>query len=301
MKRLMILVLALALLVLPAPLHSQTGGRAGLVIQFGDGRVVTQCVSFEGESISGLELLQRSGLELIAQVSGIGAAVCKIGDQGCNYPAEPCFCQSSGQTSRYWSYWRLRNGAWQYSMQGASASRVRNGDVDGWAWGNPQAGTQPPLIPFEQICPAAAAPSAPPPPSPTPTAAPPSATPRPVLPTAAPSATPRPVLPTTAPSATSAPLALAPTTTQPPATATATATPAPSATGTPTAGATPAPSATGTPTAGASPPSRRPPTVTPTPAAAQPVTTTPPRSYLVFGALLAAVLGAIAVALRRRR
>ncbi len=323
MKRLLILLPLLALL-LPAPLQGQGGGRAGLVVQFGDGRVVTQCVSFAGESISGLELLQRSGLEIIAQVSGVGAAVCKIGDEGCNYPAEACFCKfGAGQQGEYWAYWRQRDGAWQYSLQGAHATRLRDGDVDGWAWGrgNVQSGAQPPLIPFGQICPALeAAPPAPTPqPTVPPTAPPPAATqPPPPAPTARPTEPAPTTVPPTpvespappAPTATPEPTATLSQPTATPRRSTATALP-------PTVTQTPAPvTATHTPVIATVTHTPERATVTYTPAIPPSTATTDAQhdgtlvrdsqtgtsavSYLIFGVMLAGVLAAIAVALRRR-
>lgn len=187
MIRRLLLVLALAVLLVPLPTRSQaSGGRAGLIVQFGDGTVRTSCVAFEGESISSFELLQRSGLDVIAQTSGNNAAVCKIGGDGCDFPAEPCFCKfGSGQQGLYWAFWRLEPSGWQYSSQGAGLRRIGDGEVDGWAWGNGsvQSGAQPPAIPFEQICPTAPQPAAAPAsaipssrPQPGPTAITPSAT-----------------------------------------------------------------------------------------------------------------------------
>jgi len=48
----------------------------------------------------------------------------------------------------------LNDAAWSYSQLGAGAARVRNGDVNGWAWGTGESGSglQPPVRTFEQIC-----------------------------------------------------------------------------------------------------------------------------------------------------
>src|SRR5712691_2296606 len=65
--------------------------RAGLVVQYNDGRVVTRCVTFTEPEISGYDLLRRASLPLIADTSG-GGSICKIGNTGCNFPAQQCFC-----------------------------------------------------------------------------------------------------------------------------------------------------------------------------------------------------------------
>jgi len=167
--------LLLALLLFPAWAGADGPSRVGLVVRFGDGSVFTKCVEFEEDQISGLEVLLRSGLRVIYQQSGLGAAVCKIEDDGCDYPSEPCFCKCpGGPNCVYWSYWHLKEGKWQYSPVGAGGYFVRDGDVEGWAWGPGTAGSglEPPVIDFNSICAPPPTPTSTPTPSPTPTAAP---------------------------------------------------------------------------------------------------------------------------------
>jgi hypothetical protein len=153
MKRLFLCVIIL--LVLPVTTRGQTTNRAGLVLLGSDGVVQTYCVAFTEDTISGVELLQRAKLPLITQPSGNNAAVCKIGNDGCDFPAEDCFCRfGGGQRGEYWAFWQLRGAAWEYAQLGAGAARVENGDVNGWAWGAGESGSglQPPVRTFEQIC-----------------------------------------------------------------------------------------------------------------------------------------------------
>ncbi len=134
----------------PAP------NRAGVVIRRGDGSVQTACVSFDEPTINGLQLLERSGLDLNVETSGGGATVCSIAGEGCHFPQEACFCQcKGGGPCRYWAYWRLNGGAWQFSNLGATSSKVQPGSVDGWAWGNGNVaeGARPPDTSFESVCP----------------------------------------------------------------------------------------------------------------------------------------------------
>ena len=57
------MVMSLLLGLLPtATLQAQTPNQAGLVVVHGDGTTTSRCVNFESESISGYELLERSGL-----------------------------------------------------------------------------------------------------------------------------------------------------------------------------------------------------------------------------------------------
>src|SRR5204863_3482018 len=80
---------------------------------------------------------------------GMGGEICKIGPDGCDFPAQPCACQSYGQGGVYWSYHHLKDGKWQSSSMGASSYKVHDGDVDGWAW---SAGKPPAFYNFEQLC-----------------------------------------------------------------------------------------------------------------------------------------------------
>jgi chemotaxis protein CheC len=49
----------------------------------------------------------------------MGATICRIDGEGCNFPTESCFCQCQGSPCIYWSYWRLTEGEWRYSNIGA--------------------------------------------------------------------------------------------------------------------------------------------------------------------------------------
>jgi hypothetical protein len=109
--------------------------QAGLVVAFGDGRTLTFCIEFDEDSITGLELLQRSGLQLVtSNSSGLGAAVCSIEGEGCQDPGD-CFCKCKGGSCEYWAYYLYEDSAWKFSPVGAGNRSIRNGDIDGWAWG----------------------------------------------------------------------------------------------------------------------------------------------------------------------
>ncbi len=274
---------------------------AGLVVDFSDGTVITRCVGFDEATISGYELLLRSGLTLEVAVSGPGAAVCSIEGTGC--PASDCFCHFPPD---YWSYWHLEAGSWHYSDVGASGYAVEDGAVDGWIWGD--ASAPPQVIPFEAICapPPTPTPTATSTPTSTPTPLPPTATPTPLPPTPTPTATSRP--PTAAPTATPTPIPLTatptpllPTSTPTPIPPTATATPPPpTATSTPLPTSTPTTTATSTatstpmasPTATLRPSPTCTPTVPPRPSSSNPMADDDLRTALFFfgGALTLALL-----------
>lgn len=146
--RLLIAILSVLLaLGVGAQVRAQSPNQVGLVVQFGDGAILTRCVAFNEPEISGYDVLMRSGLNVVANTTGLGVTVCKIQEQGC--PAENCFCACQGATCTYWSYWHLDGDSWRYAYQGAISHVVRHGDVEGWRWGNE---ASPPDVSFEQIC-----------------------------------------------------------------------------------------------------------------------------------------------------
>ena len=131
------------------------GNKAGVVVDFGDGVVVTACVDLgtDGQA-TGEELLQAASFDVLIEYSSQGGAVCKINAQGCNYPDQQCWCQCMSSPCVYWAYHHLAGNQWQYATQGASTYIVHSGEVDGWAWGagTVAQGAQPPLYTFDQIC-----------------------------------------------------------------------------------------------------------------------------------------------------
>jgi hypothetical protein len=172
------LVVGLLALMLTAPgpapqVQAQGTQLVGLVVKFDNGSVFTGCIDYTGSGMTGEEVLDQSGLSLVKDFSygyALGAAICKIEDDGCNYPDQHCFCQcTGGGDCEYWAYFHLdeQKGEWIYSGMGASWHTVQPGDVEGWAWGagsSEDSEVEPPLITFEELCV---------PPTPTPTPSPP--------------------------------------------------------------------------------------------------------------------------------
>jgi hypothetical protein len=151
---------------------AQDTQHVGLVVKFDDGSVFTDCIDYTGSGMTGEDVLDASGLPVVKEIhAGLGAAICKIENDGCDHPPDNCFCQCPDDEGKckYWAYFHLdeQKGEWTYSGMGASGHTVQAGDVEGWAWGagtpeQPQA--EPPLITFEELCV---------PPTPTPTPSPP--------------------------------------------------------------------------------------------------------------------------------
>jgi hypothetical protein len=131
-----ICLLAMLLLRLPFA-ASEDLNVAGLVVDYGDGRMSYAWVPFAEDEISGMELLQRSGLDIVTVgFGGLGEGVCQIETTGC--PVSVCrqrLCQTSDPQSPFWQYvQQTEPGVWTPYALGANGSTVRNGDIEGWSW-----------------------------------------------------------------------------------------------------------------------------------------------------------------------
>lgn len=149
------LLLALAgLLCLLGPfstVRADQSNRAGLIVVFPEGEPFAACVEFPEAELAGAEVLRRSGLRIVAAYNpGLGEAICKIEDLGCDFPGDDCFCECQGTPCNFWAYWYWQDGDWVYSGRGASNRTLRDGDMDAWVWGDGE--TQPPLLDFAALC-----------------------------------------------------------------------------------------------------------------------------------------------------
>lgn len=146
------IIAALASLVLGAcggSANPASPQRAGLVILHGDGTLRQACVEFSEPSISGYELLARSGIAVVVDPrNAMGVLVCSIDGEGCSFPQEDCLCACRGTGAcTYWAYFvRGADGSWSYSPVGASMRQVSDGDVDAWVWLT-HAGAEVPEVP----------------------------------------------------------------------------------------------------------------------------------------------------------
>lgn len=153
MKQKTVLFWFLLWLMVPTSLMAQTDNQAGIVVIHEDGFIQTACVTFSEASITGSELLNRSGLSVERDVSGLGEMVCRIEETGC--PGTDCLCQcQGGDACVYWSYWHLTGEGWEYSAAGAGLYEITAGAVDGWVWGAGNSGSapEPPPITLTEIC-----------------------------------------------------------------------------------------------------------------------------------------------------
>ncbi|GAC1653620.1 MAG: hypothetical protein NVS9B1_03230 [Candidatus Dormibacteraceae bacterium] len=167
------------LLVTPgSPVHPTCSRAAGthhvaVVVEHGTGAVLTACVAFSADQLSGDQVMQMSGIEYTTSGYGtLGNAVCQVDHEPATYPVG---CWTS--TSRYWGMFVSRaGGPWSVSSRGVSGQIFADGDALGWHY-IPQsgAGGGPPPAPAG-VCRSEAASPSPPNPSASGAAAPPTGT-----------------------------------------------------------------------------------------------------------------------------
>ena len=159
---------AIALAALLPAVALAEGPEAGLVVDYGDGRVETYCVALgEAESVSGDELLELAGLE-INELSGL---LCSIEGSGCEHEGDfdSCTCECDWGSGEACIYWALFSRAadddrWRYSPTSMYGLRAADGDLHGWSWGEggPGWGEAPPPLTFAEVCAPPAAATEPP-------------------------------------------------------------------------------------------------------------------------------------------
>lgn len=158
-----LLVLALAgaaFAVAPAVPGAPTGcafaagaHHVALVAQHSSGAAVRVCVGFDGDSVTGDQVLQLSGVayQEASYGGGLGRAVCQLDGEPASYPPG-CWTSSSP----YWAMYVSRGGGgWAGSSLGVSSQVFRDGDGLGFRY-VPQSAPAPPSLAASGVCPVAA-------------------------------------------------------------------------------------------------------------------------------------------------
>lgn len=122
---------------------------ASLVIEHGDGSVVSRCVAFDTPTISGDRLLAAAGVSWSGQTfGGFGIAVCAVEEEPSRYGSCP-------GADRYWAVFEASGGDWGLSPVGISSMTVADGDALGLRY-VPTSGTPEPPVSATGVCPGTA-------------------------------------------------------------------------------------------------------------------------------------------------
>jgi squalene cyclase len=99
------------------PFDLKEANAAGLVIQTDQGEVTTTCVFFDRASISGLALLDDTGMPYQSQ-DGFMNSILEVSNPQAG--------------TMYWSYWHWDGREWVFNNTGAGDSRVFPGSIEAW-------------------------------------------------------------------------------------------------------------------------------------------------------------------------
>src|SRR5215212_1014985 len=101
---------------------------AGVVVRHDDDRMAYAYVGFVESEINGIELLKRSGLDVVTvSFGGLGEGVCSIDEHGC--PSTDCrkrVCQGPRDEDPFWQYFRQAepgDGEWISMALGGSGTK----------------------------------------------------------------------------------------------------------------------------------------------------------------------------------
>ncbi len=137
------LSLVTGLVSVAVPAAADGPNHAAVIIETGS-QVHRVVVSFDGDSISGLEALALvpGANPSTLGFSGLGGGVCAL--FGVGHPATSSTCLGEPSDVRYWAYWHVPAGQsgfseTTYSRAGASSVRVHDGDTQGWRYGTGEA------------------------------------------------------------------------------------------------------------------------------------------------------------------
>jgi hypothetical protein len=118
------------------------------------------CVELPDEDVSGIDLivLAHDQYGLTYRFGYGGNAVCMLAEVGTE--GDDCFADYP----YFWGYWHGDDsGGWTWANEGAAATTIQDGDVEGWSWGTGSDGSshpQPPETAFGSVCEVTAPPPA---------------------------------------------------------------------------------------------------------------------------------------------
>ena len=130
-------IIVTTLLLAGSTAFGQEGSaHVGVVVQFGDGRVLTRDLELS-TPVDRLTALEATGLAFESAFGG--DAVCKIEEEGCPGNDTDCWCQcpfTPGEPCTFWIYFPMNetHDAWG-DMNTWPLPQLQGGDVSGWVWG----------------------------------------------------------------------------------------------------------------------------------------------------------------------
>ena len=121
--------------------NSSAAHRAYVVVEHISGASMQRCVGFNGDSVDGQTLMDRSGIEYQTQTFSFGKAVCQVD----NEPKQVSECLPKNQP--YCSEWVETGGRWAMAQVGYTQIQVHDKEALGWHYvsATDQSPSPPPL------------------------------------------------------------------------------------------------------------------------------------------------------------
>jgi hypothetical protein len=134
----------MALVLWSSPVLGESGpGHVGVLVQFGDGRVLTRYLELE-TPVDRLTVLEASGLAF--ETAFGGDAVCKIDEEGCRGTDTECWCRcpfTAEEPCFFWIYLPISESGDQWGdMNTWPLPDLDDGDVSAWVWGEVDVSTE---------------------------------------------------------------------------------------------------------------------------------------------------------------
>jgi hypothetical protein len=132
---------AILTMIMVACLFGTATANVGVVVEFPDGEIYTECVDIE--DADGYEVMEASDLDLDwSHYSGMGYSLDEINGVG---PYDP-------ETGRYWNlYEAINSDSWDFASVGVSSLTFNNGDRIGWIY-TTYGSEEPKEVSFDDIC-----------------------------------------------------------------------------------------------------------------------------------------------------
>jgi hypothetical protein len=101
---------------------------AYVVVEHLSGTSIQACVGFDGDTVDGKALMDKSGIAYQTQTFSFGLGVCAVD----NEPKQFTECFPQGQP--YWSLFVEQSGAWTMAQVGFDQVKVHDKDALGWRY-----------------------------------------------------------------------------------------------------------------------------------------------------------------------
>jgi hypothetical protein len=111
--------------------NASAAHRAYVVVQHLNGTSLQKCVGFDGATIDGKTLMDKSGVTYKTQSFSFGLGMCAI-------DSEPkTFSECFPKNAPYWSLWVEASGQWSLAPTGFADTKVGDKEALGWRYTQP--------------------------------------------------------------------------------------------------------------------------------------------------------------------